>query len=622
MRKLFYFSLSLVFVLLSCSEGQGMGESPSGSGVQSFRIQGKGYACPGEGNTPRTRASSETVRFDTLSHYLFREDGTPVSNVRSLFDPATSSIKAEGLTDGDYILLVLAWKGDASADGAALHKLTGLTSSWITFTPTGAGESLKAEYYYVNHPFTVFNGTIDGADVVLDKLVSRVSFNFDYDNRYVANSIESIDITPDASSAFCTELRADGQVTAANTVAPFAYNGQSCLFFPPKEGTVFTGTVTLKSVRHTGDKLQRSYKFSAVLRPGENSVIRVEVQHPDDNIGTVWIKSTDYVSTNSYRILADDEPKSVYYDANQRSFRLNQPLQYNLDAEGRFHMRFYSPVPMHDVGLYVKLSGVEDYIELCHFSEIPAFIDATIDLLFGDRERWYRTPEGKQILIPALGKLTSLNPELKIVTEDVYWQKISRIKCPMLITWDGMGGNPDAVDGAPVSPGWSGIRPVHIRESVAVYTNIAYLCSMQEFADWLQTFQGRLYNNRNTSDVIDVSTIIPKINALQSVVIGLVDRKFGFIGLTETLYNRVAVYQSSYLYHYSDNLGNSTIFHELAHYIGYNHASNMTEGIQGKDYELFGKGICAPFYIRNLSKLPVNSSSYLNSSQNPNKYPG
>lgn len=57
----------------------------------------------------------------------------------------------------------------------------------------------------------------------------------------------------------------------------------------------------------------------------------------------VRLAETDYNPDNTYYLLNDNESQDVYFDSGQRSFYVSRPLQFGMDDEHCFQLRFYSP---------------------------------------------------------------------------------------------------------------------------------------------------------------------------------------------------------------------------------------------------------------------------------------
>ena len=312
----------------------------------------------------------------------------------------------------------------------------------------------------------------------------------------------------------------------------------------------------------------------------------------------------ELTSLNYYTILSDEEPASVYTNANQRSFRITEPLQINMENDS-LHMRFYSPVGIKEVTVMAKSPTMDEYVEFVYIDDIPAFADIKTSIKVLEKEV-YRTESGKVQQFSA----EEMNPaslSFKIACKDPYWTKISRIKAKWYIKFVLNGGNP--VTGTPYK-NWLGIRPVHCREAVALYLNIGYMCTLERFQQRVLTFQGTLLDNNKNA--IDTSKIISRLENLSGFDIGLVYAGNGVIGLGGG--RTWGVYQKSFLYHYNNRDGCcTTIFHELGHCLGYNHNSTMT-------YGKWASGCADVFYKNNISDFPVNSHTILNSRNIPNIY--
>lgn len=80
-------------------------------------------------------------------------------------------------------------------------------------------------------------------------------------------------------------------------------------------------------------------------------------------------------------------------------------------------------------------------------------------------------------------------------------EKIEKIQHGWTIYWGLYGGDPDKPDGGPVG-NWMGIRPVHIRESIALFLNFTYMIDMPEHEQILEENKDKLYDdNKNPIEV-------------------------------------------------------------------------------------------------------------------------
>lgn len=603
----------LLLVLSACNEEYNLPDSPETSREAAFRLHTTGYSedTPNKSSAELgvTRLSDPEIRFDRLDHYIIDTEGELATGFRSLYKAGLSKIKVEGLRDGAYELLILAVKGDSDEDGAVIHTLTNAASPWLTFQNEIESGSLKAEYYYARHPFSVTDGKITGQDVDLNRIVGKVEFNLNYSNDYVRSSISSVEIVLNEGTVSAATLNGNGTITGERKTKNFSLpkDGEEHLYFPVTGGSTLKGKINVKSRRHTGELIKHSFDFKVAVQPNRHSLVTITVRHPDDHTGMLYIRKDAYTADNFYTILSDSESKNVYYNSGQRSFYVNKPLQVSI-VENQLQLRFYSPVSISDVTLYAKLPSVKEYVEFAFIDSIPAFCNAKFELPLWTKGAIYRTESGRYVNLSAQEWDDLPNLQFKISSDAPYWQKISQLRAKWYITFSSYGGDPDAENGKP-NGNWMGMRPVHAREAVALLTNIAYMCTLDTYAAKLQEIQGKVPGNDGKTP-IDMSTVIPRLESHSKFNTGLVYTGNGVVGLGGGA--TLGVYQGTYLNHYNSSYAVSIAFHEMGHCMGYSHNSGMT---YGKFADTSGA-----FYVANIGSFPVPIKTILNSSANPNKY--
>ena len=604
MRIITLFCLLLLLCTACNNEDYGSFDLSETSQETGFRLHATGYT----GDGALTRSADSGVRFDRIEYYIFDSRGELVTNVRSLYDADLSQIKAEGFRDGSYELQILGIKGDYQADNAAIGKLENSYPyvNWLKLPALGA--PLNAEYYYVRHPFEVINGKVNKPEVRINRIVGKVEFRLNYANDYVRNSIVSIEAALDEHSISASGLQANGTVWGERkTLSFFVTNGGQYVFLPSAQGTELNGKINVRSRRHTGEYIDRVFDFTITTRPNEHSVVNINVQHPDDRTGMVHIKKELYTPENSSAILSDSEGKEVYYDAGQRSFYINEPLQVSVEEE-KLRLRFYSALPVKNAMIYAYLPAVREYVEFAYVDSVPAFSNASFDLPMWRKGGVYRTESGRYVNLPEQEWSDLATVKFKVEADDEYWRRISKIRAKWYITFNSYGGNPDAEDGAPAG-NWMGMRPVHAREAVALLTNVAYMCTLPEYMSALENLQGQVVGNDGETPV-QMNAVISSLEKHSRFNTGLVYVGNGVVGLGGGA--TLGVYQGTYFSHYSSAYAVSILFHELGHCMGYSHSSGMT---YGRFSEVSGA-----FYVNNIGKFPISSQAILNSSANPNGY--
>ena len=190
-------------------------------------------------------------------------------------------------------------------------------------------------------------------------------------------------------------------------------------------------------MNHRKESFDTEYDAKATLDAARHSTIHVQAVHPEDNVGTNL--ADELTPLNYYTILSDEEPASVYTNANLRSFYITQPLQINMENDS-LHMRFYSPVGIKEVTVMAKSPTMDEYVEFVYIDDIPAFADIKTSIKVLEKGL-YRTESGKVLQFSA----EEMNPaslSLKIACNDPYWTKISQIKAKWYIKFVLNGGNP------------------------------------------------------------------------------------------------------------------------------------------------------------------------------------
>lgn len=154
-----------------------------------------------------------------------------------------------------------------------------------------------------------------------------------------------------------------------------------------------------------------------------------------------------------------------------------------------------------------------------------------------------------------------------------------------------------------------GIRPVHCRESVAMFLNFTYMVDMPEHEQILRENADQLYDDNKNP--IQVEKVLSQMRQKRTLKVGLVYPGNGVLGLGGG--STFGAYQQAWFEHYWNTYSCSIMFHELGHVMGYGHSSSFT-------YGPWAEKLMNNFYVQNLSRFPIDSPNYLNSKTNPHRY--
>ncbi len=580
--------------------------------------QTKSNSSPSHKDTRQTLSNYDKVEFVVVD-----ENGNKVNGVKGLYDKNTSNMHLEGLHEGSYKILILGMKGDMTADHATINRINHISEVWLSF-PEDLAKPLECEYFYSATPFTVRKVfTSDGYELVTEiseqivqhRIVGRMDFIFSYNNPYVRTAVTSNTIVLNTNSRFYTQISGEGIFSGESNgemrVLDMSEHTEY-LFMPTVEGSSVKGDITMFTRDYRANAVKRLYNFD-LESVVDNYIGRVEINvvHPDDEMGTMFITHRAYVEGQHSLILQDDEPHTIYTDKTLRNFNTSRPLQLSVTSEGQFHARFYSPRSLSNVLVKARIPSVgNEYIDLAYFDSIPAFADFYEEIPVIKKDRYYRSESGRIVKMPVMHADDFSGIEFKIESNDPYLEKLNDIIHGWNIRFHLYDGDPTKPDGGPVG-NWMGIRPVHCREAVAFFLNFTYMIDMPEHEEILRANEDRLYGNGGVEDKVTADIVLQQMRQERTLNVGLVYPGHGVIGLGGG--SAFGAYQPGWLNHYTDTYACEIMFHELGHVMGYSHDSSFTYGPWAQE-------LMNHFYVEHLSDMPIDSPSYLDSKKNPNLY--
>ena len=580
--------------------------------------QTKSNSSPSHKDTRQTLSNYDKVEFVVVD-----ENGNKVNGVKGLYDKNTSNMHLEGLHEGSYRILILGMKGDMATDKATIHRINHISEVWLSF-PEDLAKPLECEYFYSATPFTVRKVfTSDGYELVTEiseqivqhRIVGRMDFIFSYNNPYVRTAVTSNTIVLNTNSRFYTQISGEGIFSGESNgemrVLDMSEHTEY-LFMPTVEGSSVKGDITMFTRDYRANAVKRLYNFD-LESVVDNYIGRVEINvvHPDDEMGTMFITHRAYVEGQHSLILQDDEPHTIYTDKTLRNFNTSRPLQLSITSEGQFHARFYSPRSLSNVLVKARIPSVgNEYIDLAYFDSIPAFADFYEEIPVIKKDRYYRSESGRIVKMPVMHADDFSGIEFKIESNDPYLEKLNDIIHGWNIRFHLYDGDPTKPDGGPVG-NWMGIRPVHCREAVAFFLNFTYMIDMPEHEEILRANEDRLYGNGGVEDKVTADIVLQQMRQERTLNVGLVYPGHGVIGLGGG--SAFGAYQPGWLNHYTDTYACEIMFHELGHVMGYSHDSSFTYGPWAQE-------LMNHFYVEHLSDMPIDSPSYLDSKKNPNLY--
>lgn len=612
------FLACIAYASVSCTkqfENDGGIDSSRGNETV-FRLYSAGF----DNTSARSEEPATKAVYDFLDYYIIDDSGKVVTGIKSKYKPETAEIVAEGLHEGNYRLLVLGVKGNKENDGATVNKVTNINDVWLSF-PKDLSKPLECEYFYSDTPFNVTIAATEGGkqeiisseeSATQHRIVGKVKFDFEYENLYIESAVTG-NVVGMENPRFYTSMTAgklfSGQSDGTMNVLDL-FDENEYLFMPTVEDIPLHGKIGMTSRTYTGGTISQTYGFNGVkVLPNQVSTVDTDVNHPEDNSGTIFISSLAYRRGNHKKILQDDESKIIYTDRTQRSFNTSQPLQLSVTDEGQFHMRFYSPRDLGHITVRALIPEVSnEWLDFAYLDTIPAFGDAFVDIPMLKKPTVCKSENGRLINVQKLSVEQLKAAQFKVDSPEEYWKRIEGIKHGWTIYWGLFGGDPEQPNGGP-SGNWMGIRPVHIRESIAFFLNFTYLIDMDEHERILNENKEQLYDDNRLP--VEPEKVLAQMRQSRTLQVGLVWPGNNVAGLGSP--GIFGTRQQAWFNHYNNTLECSFMFHELGHVMGYGHNSSFT-------YGPWAEKLMNHFYIDNLSLMPIDSKTYLNSASNPHKY--
>lgn len=550
----------------------------------------------------------------TVTYLLTKKDGSFIHEIQSDYQEESGKIVMEPLPLGEYKIYILAYNKQLCESGLRINNTPfSLNDPWFYFENNEIPLLPNGELYHASYPFRVTLETEETFEVKLAPVLSFVHVKKEMSSPYLQNSIRDIRLSIDKKYKLYSEFTVNGTLQGEATYRgeQSMYDRTDCFFMPQIGSEPLSVDFTIETANHKNDLYKLNETTALKLEQGMRVVLNLDMsKHPDSKNGMLYISRSFYDQAERGLILQDDEPKSIFYDSKARSFRINKPLQLSITENNELLSRFYSAVPVKDVSVWSSDDIYGERVLLAYYDSIPAFCDARFSFSKEMPVQEFTMESNSKIQLTAAEVQALIASGLEFECEDPFMDKIKRIRSNWNIRFSSFGGDPDAWNGAPAG-NWMGIRPVHIREAVAIWTNVAYMVTLPDFEELVMSYQGRLYGNGGPGDIIDVSTIIPAIINHGGFNIGLVYTGNGVNGLGGGATWGVA--QDMFVRHYFNTYSANVIFHELGHCIGYSHSSSMT-------YGLWASELANVFYVNNIGRFPVNSAQYLQTASNPNLY--
>ncbi len=572
LTKNIFLAISLL-TLAGCAEDEfsrdilNHGEKP-GDGKAVFNITTEASQI---GIITRADGEQENAPIAELKWLVADKDGKIMPHYYGKVNNQNTQLSIEGLPYGDYSLLCLATINEA--EGISISTPEYVEGPWLVNEKSS--KPVDGIYCYKKVPFSL---TADGfsSDVILEHIAAKVSVDINMPNISQWRHIKRVSVS--INEEIPTSLNADGSYSGIHTVDSYdIYDPTGVFTFTalPSEKPV-SGYVEIQSSRDNGDDIVQTYEFSdLLLEAGKIAHINLDYRHPEQESGLLYVAVDEQWRFDLKTMFLEDEPRSVFYNNQERGFYTTAPLQIWVRDDGKLGVRYFSPYTLKDVKVKACFNKVSpEWVELAYFEEVNPFMEAFLTLPITEHDCVFDGESGRKVKIPAIPQLTpnDIMIEFEWDKDDVFMNKIAEIKLNWFIRFSGYGADSGHAY-------WRHMTPKLCRLGVGLAYDMTYMFSSAEFPEEFKNWEGKLIDSGR---LIYLDEIQKRLNNQGGLMMGTVVGVLG-LGGGQTF----GMSQDRYTNFYPDmtpvggntfNGARQTIFHEFAHCLGYGHDGNMTYG--------------------------------------------
>lgn len=283
------------------------------------------------------------------------------------------------------------------------------------------------------------------------------------------------------------------------------------------------------------------------------------------------VDSTEIVNFKSLKgvedLLADKEPTAVLVT---RNIILRDPLKIELSGTNEVKLINFTLKTIKDIHVFVKLVGAEESVELLKIDSITPLVTFKLPVSIAENEQRLYTESGQLITVAKQADLSKAI--FKVVVDDPFYKRLNGIKVPWKLSF-----RKSQVD----EGNWYRMNPLHARESLVMFTNLAYLFSQSSTQTGFMAYEGLTENDGKTLlTPARKEAVYRDILTRANIETGLVSHVSGLGGG-----NLVAVAEYVMMRHYNKS-AEEVVIHELGHALGFSHTSNMTYAANNKAFFL------------------------------------
>lgn len=567
----------------------------------SFSLQVERYDVD---NDLQTRATGSQMT--QLVTAVYNAAGVLQRNVHTDISADNSFVRVEGLADGVYKVAFMGVGEVLSDESPTITAPENISDTWLN--NTDEEKPCLNEYFYAEADILVSGGVMSSSSTVtMRRIVSLVEIAPIIDNpQFPLGSITEMTITFDKGTLYSGHF-IEGGYTGSTQFSNYIMDSSRQFYtLPSRNEASVKGYITIYGKRYNDVEFSMEYTFDVSIGRNKKTIIRPHYDVVGDEYGTIRLFDAERNASNSQLFFQDGQS---YKSVAARSFYPERPLTISFSKDKKKAIITHcAAVGVKDVTILAKRINDVEYFELAWLESMKPFEERTIEL---PANRFYKTESGGVVHID---DIETKRLYFKYRSNEAFLNKINKSSWPVKIEFV----QPDA-DTLNTTYSALAIRPVHAREYVVLFTNIAYVLS-NGWKEAMLTSEKEKPLVDDKGNVVPLATVFfPKIwnpIAAQSVLkVHIINHlvKPITLGIAGIGYGSFYGLQQKVLFNCENSGYLSIPYHEYGHVLGYGHESSFTynqmtsvsSAIHGKLYQE--------------SQTPY-TTNILHSAQNPNIY--
>lgn len=196
------------------------------------------------------------------------------------------------------------------------------------------------------------------------------------------------------------------------------------------------------------------------------------------------------------KVYSDRTSSSILF-SRESGFLLTDELIVRPAGSTEYEMKNFTPEAITGINIYARLKGQNRFIELQRDMTLDGHMRIKLKYPFLKERKSYGVEgSNRRVMMDAVPSVDPADIEFKLESSDPIFQKLKEIRTPWYIAFHNY--NPGMKD--PKSS-WGNTKPAYVRQYTAVFPNMGYVLSSEEFKKAFLDYPFPLYSDAQGTPV-------------------------------------------------------------------------------------------------------------------------